>query len=179
MLERRYGVGVRMIAALITLLAYTGIAAYQFTGGGYILSVITPLSPEAGAIVVAVLVTFLAVGGGLKSVAWSDFFSALVIVLGLMAALPIVLGGEIGGWSEFRQGLPETHTSLTGGLSALQLLGYFLPLFLLILADQNMYQRLGASRDEHEARVRRSATETTWTRPTGSPPSPATASARR
>ncbi|WP_418608054.1 sodium:solute symporter family protein [Georgenia sp. SUBG003] len=117
-----------------------------------ILSVITPLSPEAGAIVVAVLVTFLAVGGGLKSVAWSDFFSALVIVLGLMAALPIVLGGEIGGWSEFRQGLPETHTSLTGGLSALQLLGYFLPLFLLILADQNMYQRLGASRDEHEAR---------------------------
>jgi SSS family solute:Na+ symporter len=152
LLERRYGVSVRVIAALITLLAYTGITAYQFTGGGYIISVITPLSPQAGAIIVALLVTFLAFAGGLKSVAWTDFLSAMVIVLGLMVALPIILGGEIGGWGDYWQGMPDTHRSLTGGLSALQLLGYFLPLFLLILADQNMYQRLGASRNEAEAR---------------------------
>ncbi|WP_109472663.1 sodium:solute symporter family protein [Ornithinimicrobium cavernae] len=152
LLERRYGLSVRIIAALITLLAYTGITAYQFTGGGYIISVITPLSPEAGAIVVAILVTFLAFGGGLKSVAWSDFVSALVIVVSLVAALPLILGWEIGGMSEFWSGMPQAHRSLSGGLTPIQLLGYFLPLFLLILADQNMYQRLGASRDEAEAR---------------------------
>ncbi len=153
LLERRYGVSVRVIAALITLLAYTGITAYQFTGGGYIISVITPLSPEAGAIITALLVTFLAFGGGLKSVAWTDFMSALVIVIALMIALPLVLGGDIGGWGAYWQGMPDTYRSLSGGLSPLQLLGYFLPLFLLILADQNMYQRLGASRSETEARA--------------------------
>ncbi|GAB3451585.1 sodium:solute symporter [Streptomonospora sediminis] len=152
LLERRYGISVRMIAAVITVLAYTGITAYQFTGGGHIVSVITPLTPEQGAIVVGLLVTFLAVGGGLKSVAWSDFLSALVIVACLLAALPLVLGMELGGVAEYWRNLPDTHRSLTGGLTALQLLGYFLPLFLLILADQNMYQRLGAARDESEAR---------------------------
>ncbi len=152
LLESRYGVTVRLIAAVITILAYTGIVAYQFTGGGRILSVITPLSPGQGAVVVTLLVTFLAVGGGLKSVAWTDFLSALVIVMGLAVALPLVLGGDLGGVGEYWSKLPETSTSISGGLSPLQLLGFFLPLFMLILADQNMYQRLGASRDEDEAR---------------------------
>nr|WP_281965200.1 hypothetical protein [Serinicoccus marinus] len=88
----------------------------------------------------------------MKSVAWSDFISALVIVASLFVALPLVLGGEIGGWSSYWEGLPQTHTTLSGGLPVLALLGYFLPLFLLILADQNMYQRLGAARSEEEAR---------------------------
>ncbi len=153
LLESRYGVTVRLIAAVITILAYTGIVAYQFTGGGRILSVITPLSPSQGAVVVTVLVTFLAVGGGLKSVAWTDFLSALVIVLGLAIALPLVLGSDIGGMGDYWSQLPEASTSLSGGLSPLQLLGFFLPLFMLILADQNMYQRLGAARDENEART--------------------------
>jgi len=151
LLERRYGVTVRVIAAVITILAYTGITAYQFTGGGQILSVITTLSPEQGAIVIAVLVTFLAVGGGLKSVAWTDFASALVIVVSLLIALVLVMG-DLGGLDGYWSGLPDTSTTWTGGLTWLQLLGFFLPLFLLILADQNMYQRLGASRDEDEAR---------------------------
>jgi len=152
LLEQHYGVVVRIIAALITIIAYVGIVAYQFTGGGYILSLITPMSATDGAIVMAVLITFLAVGGGLKSVAWTDFVSALVIVIGLIVALPIVLGGELGGIGNYWSDLPEASTTWSGGLSVLQLLGYFLPLFLLILADQNMYQRLGAARDEDEAR---------------------------
>jgi SSS family solute:Na+ symporter len=153
LLEQRYGFTVRIIAALITILAYTGIVAYQFTGGGYILSLITPLSAGQGAIVVAVLITFLAVGGGLKSVAWTDFASAVVIVGALLVALPLILWQEIGGLSEYWSSLPEPSTTWSGGLSPLQLLGFFLPLFMLILADQNMYQRLGAARDEREART--------------------------
>lgn len=152
LLERRYGLGVRVIAAVITLLAYTGITAYQFTGGGNIISVITPLTPQGGAVVVAILVTFLAFGGGLKSVAWTDFVSALVIVLGLVVALPLIIDGDIGSWSDYWQGLPDARSSLSGGLTGLQLLGFFLPLFMLILADQNMYQRLGAAKSEVEAR---------------------------
>ncbi|OZM80887.1 sodium:proline symporter [Pseudonocardia sp. MH-G8] len=153
LLERRYGLAVRIVAALITVLAYTGITAYQFTGGGQIISAVTGAEPTTGAIVVFVLVAFLAFGGGLKSVAWSDFVSAVLIVVSLLLALPLILGTEIGGWSRYWDGLPEASRSLGGGLTPLQLLGYFLPLFLLILADQNMYQRFGASRNEAEART--------------------------
>ncbi len=152
LLEQRYGIAVRLVAAVITVLAYTGITAFQFTGGGEIVSQIAPVSPEQGAIVVAAVVIFLAVGGGLKSVAWSDFLSALVIVTVLIASVPLVLGVELDGVGDYWQNLPHDHTTLSGGLTVLQLLGYFLPLFLLILADQNVYQRLGATRDESEAR---------------------------
>lgn len=48
--------------------------------------------------------------------------------------------------------MPDSFRTLGGGLTPLQLLGYFLPLFLLILADQNMYQRLGAARDEGQTK---------------------------
>ncbi|WP_219417114.1 sodium:solute symporter family protein [Pseudonocardia nigra] len=152
LLEARFGISARMVAAAITLLAYIGITAYQFTGGGYIISLITPLSVEQGTIVVAVIVTFLAIGGGLFSVAYTDFLSALVIVGGLLVALPLVLGGDLGGLGAYWAGLGAEQRSLSGGLSVVQLLGYFLPLFLLILADQNMYQRLTAARDEGTAR---------------------------
>ncbi len=152
LLEARFGLTARVVAAAITLLAYTGITAYQFTGGGYIISLITPLSDKEGAVLVAVLVTFLAIGGGLFSVAWTDFISAVIIVSGLLIALPMVIGGDIGGLGDYWSQLPETSRSLTGGLSALELVGYFLPLFLLILADQNMYQRLAAAKDSGTAK---------------------------
>lgn len=150
LLERRYGLTVRVIAAVITLLAYTGITAYQFTGGGFIISEVTDLGPQDGAVVVAILVTFLAFGGGLKAVAWSDFVSATLIVFTLLATVVLVVGADLDGPGAYWEALPES--SLSGGLTPLQLLGYFLPLFLLILADQNMYQRLGAAKDEEDAR---------------------------
>ncbi len=152
LLERRYGFAVRMIAAGITLLAYTGITAYQFTGGGRIIAQIAPVEPGTGAIIVALLVTFLAFSGGLKSVAWSDFISAVVIVGSLLLAIPLIIGGDLGGLGQYWAQLPAPSRTLSGGLGPLQLLGFFLPLFLLILADQNMYQRLGAAKDEASAR---------------------------
>ncbi|MFE3462017.1 sodium:solute symporter [Nocardiopsis aegyptia] len=151
LLEVRFGTGVRTVAAVVTALAYVGLVASQFIGGGYVVSLITPLSATQGTILVAVVVTLLTVTGGLFSVAYTDFFSAILIVLGLFVSLPLVFA-TVGGPAAYWEGLPEQSTTFTGGLTALQLLGYFLPLFLLLLADQNIYQRLTAAKDEREAR---------------------------
>lgn len=91
LLEVRFGVGVRMVGAVIILLAYVGITAYQFTGGGYILSLVTALSETQATILVTAVVTLLAIGGGLFSVAWTDFLSALLIIFSLVVSVPIVL----------------------------------------------------------------------------------------
>ena len=152
LLEARFGTATRMVAAAITLLAYIGIVAYQFTGGGYILSLITPLSTAQATVVTGLLIAFLAVGGGLLSVAWTDALSALVIVVSLFIALGFVFVQDVGGLGSYVDGLSGPMLTLTGGLTPLQLLGYFLPLFLLILADQNMYQRLASARDAGTAR---------------------------
>ncbi|WP_049822017.1 sodium:solute symporter family protein [Arthrobacter sp. H41] len=152
MLEDRFGKPVRVLATIIILVAFIGITAYQFTGAGAILSVITPLSTAQGTIVAAVLITFLALGGGLKSVAWTDFVSVIFIVVALVATLAVVFIGDVGGVGSYVNRLDPALTSLTGSLTPIQLLGYFLPLFLLILGDQNMHQRLAAGQDEGTAR---------------------------
>jgi SSS family solute:Na+ symporter len=151
LLEVRFGTGVRTVAAVVTALAYVGLVASQFIGGGYVVSLITPLSATQGTVLVAVVVTLLTVTGGLFSVAYTDFFSAILIVLGLFVSLPLVFA-TVGGPAAYWEGLPEQSTTFTGGLTGLQLLGYFLPLFLLLLADQNIYQRLTAAKDERAAR---------------------------
>lgn len=150
-LEARFGLSVRMVAAVVTVLAYVGITAYQFTGGGNIIGMVTGLDAGTGAIIAAIIITFLALGGGLKSVAWSDFFSAGIIIAGLLIAIPLVLG-QTDGFTGWWEGLAPEQTTATGGLTWLAMLGYLLPTFLLILADQNMYQRLGASRDPAAAK---------------------------
>lgn len=152
LLEERFGTTTRMVAVAITVLAYVGIVAYQFIGGGYILSLITPLSEGQGTVLTGLLIAFLAVGGGLLSVAWTDFMSAVVIVVSLFIALGYVFVQDVGGLGSYVDQLAAPMTTLSGGLSGLQLLGYFLPLFLLILADQNMYQRLASAQDAGTAR---------------------------
>ncbi|WP_017556783.1 sodium:solute symporter family protein [Nocardiopsis baichengensis] len=152
LLEVRFGTGVRTVAAAVTALAYIGLVASQFIGGGYVVSLITPLTSTQGTVLVAVVVTLLTVTGGLFSVAYTDFMSAILIVLGLFVSLPLVFTA-VGGPTAYWEGLPDNATAPTGGLTALQLLGYFLPLFLLLLADQNIYQRLTAAQDERTART--------------------------
>ncbi|GAA3732631.1 SSS family solute:Na+ symporter [Spinactinospora alkalitolerans] len=151
LLEARFGTGVRTVAALVTTVAYLGLVASQFIGGGYVVSLVTPLSATQGTVLVAVVVTLLTVTGGLFSVAYTDFLSAIVIVLGLFVALPLVFAA-VGGPGAYWEGLPEQAATVSGGLTWLQMLGYFMPLFLLLLADQNIYQRLTAAQDERTAR---------------------------
>ncbi|GAA1107177.1 sodium:solute symporter family protein [Nocardiopsis metallicus] len=151
LLEARFGAGVRTVAAVVTALAYVGLVASQFVGGGYVLALITPLTTTQGALIVAGVVTVLTVTGGLFSVAYTDFVSAVLVLSALIVAVPLVLVA-LGGLPVYWEGLPETSRTPTGGLSPLQLLGYFLPLFLLLLGDQNLYQRLAAAKDERSAR---------------------------
>jgi len=153
LLEARFGKGVRVIATVIVLVAYIGITAYQFTGAGYIFSLITPLTTVQGTIVAALLITFLALGGGLKSVAWTDFVSAFLIAIALLAAVFYVFVYDVGGFGSYVNQLDPALRSITGGLTPIQMLGFFLPLFLLILGDQNMHQRLAAAKSEQAART--------------------------
>jgi len=151
LLEARFGTGVRTVAAAVTTIAYLGLVASQFVGGGYVVALITPLTPTQGTLLVAAVVTLLTVTGGLFSVAYTDFVSAILILFSLFIAVPLVFAA-VGGPGAYWDGLPEQAATATGGLSGLQLLGYFLPLFLLLLADQNLYQRLAAAQDERSAR---------------------------
>ncbi|MCS0653412.1 sodium:solute symporter [Cytobacillus firmus] len=151
LLERRFGKAALYISSVIIIFAFVGITAYQFTGGAYVLQLTTGIPLEIGAIIMCALVIFLTVSGGLFSVAYTDALSAILIIIGFLFGVPFALNA-VGGFEGLSLSLPEMNKSWNGGLSFPQLLGFFLPLFLLVLGDQNMYQRFSAAKDPDVAR---------------------------
>ncbi|MGY6211433.1 sodium:solute symporter family protein [Cytobacillus firmus] len=151
LLERRFGKAALYISSVIIIFAFVGITAYQFTGGAYVLQLTTGIPLEIGAIIMCALVIFLTVSGGLFSVAYTDALSAILIIIGFLFGVPFALNA-VGGFEGLSLSLPEMNKTWNGGLSFPQLLGFFLPLFLLVLGDQNMYQRFSAAKDPDVAR---------------------------
>ncbi|WP_197216255.1 sodium:solute symporter family protein [Cytobacillus firmus] len=151
LLERRFGKAALYISSVIIIFAFVGITAYQFTGGAYVLQLTTGIPLEIGAIIMCALVIFLTVSGGLFSVAYTDALSAILIIIGFLFGVPFALNA-VGGFEGLSLSLPEVNKTWNGGLSFPQLLGFFLPLFLLVLGDQNMYQRFSAAKDPNVAR---------------------------
>ncbi|SET18907.1 solute:Na+ symporter, SSS family [Oceanobacillus limi] len=150
-LEAKYGTSARNLASVIVILAYVGIVSYQMTGLGFILNLTTGMSVELGTIIAAVLIIFLAMIGGLRSVSQTDAISGFLMVGGLIITVPIIIS-VAGGWDSVVANVPDSHMTATGGLTTVQLIGYLLPSLFLLLSDQNMYQRLAASKGDKSSK---------------------------
>lgn len=151
-LEEKYGSFARVIAAIIIILAFVGIVSYQFKGLGFVLNVTTGISVDLGTILGAALIIFLATVGGLMSVAPTDALSAFIMLFGLIIAVPTIIGVG-GGWSNITANVPVQHNTLSGSLSFVQILGFYLPVLVLMLADQNMYQRLASAKEDKSTKT--------------------------
>src|SRR5699024_10278979 len=125
-LEAKYGQTARLIASIIIILAFVGIVSYQMTGIGFILNVTTGISVDAGTIVGAALIIFLATIGGLRSIAPTDALSAFLAIAGLFITLPVIYS-VAGGWDGVTSNVPADHLTATGTLNTVQLLGFLLP----------------------------------------------------
>ncbi|OLS36064.1 sodium:proline symporter [Alkalihalophilus pseudofirmus] len=150
-LEAKYGATSRNLASLIIILAYVGIVSYQIQGFGFILNITTGMDVSQGTIIGAVMIIFLAMIGGLRSVSQTDALSGFLMVGGLLITVPTIII-IAGGWSEIIANVPESHTTATGGLTTLQLIGFLLPSLFLLLGDQNMYQRLASSKNDQASK---------------------------
>ena len=66
LLEQRYNAPARLLGTVAIILAYVTIAAYQFRGGGWILSIVTDgaITPNTGVLITAIaIVVFTALAG--------------------------------------------------------------------------------------------------------------------
>ena len=150
-LETRYNQYARILGTIVTIIAYTAIVSYQFRAGGMVLNLVTGISVDQGIIITAVFVIGYTVLAGLISVAYTDVVNGIIMVIGLIVALPFLLSNA-GGWSQMAAKLPETHFQILGDMSLFQALGYSLPTMLLLLGESGMYQRFFSARDENTAR---------------------------
>ena len=152
-MEARYGKTASIISALCVMLAYVGVLATQLKAAADILVLLcsssgVELSHGMALTICTVVIVVITVGGGLVSVAYSDAVSALIMIGGFFLAIPFLISvansqGAV---------LPEAKTTITGGMSGVEILGYFLPSLALMLGDQNMLQRFASAKNSDEAK---------------------------
>ena len=152
-MEARYGKAASIISALCVMLAYVGVLATQLKAAADILVLLCSssgitMSYGMALTICTVIIAIITVGGGLVSVAYSDAVSALIMIGGFFLAIPFLMSVAAS------QGavLPPEKTTLTGGMSGVELLGYFLPSLALMLGDQNMLQRFASAKNSDEAK---------------------------
>ncbi len=153
LLEKRYNAAARLLGTLAIILAYVTIAAYQFRGGGWILSIVTDgrISPEMGMYITAAAIVLFTALAGMVSIVTVDIFNGTIITLGILFALPYMVF-QLGGVGEVLSRLPPDHTSVLGGHNLLWVMGVSLPTFLLLLGESGMYQKFFSAKDASAAR---------------------------
>jgi SSS family solute:Na+ symporter/sodium/proline symporter len=152
LLETRYSPVARVFGTICIVVSYTAIVSYQFRGGGRILNLAFGVSESAGTFILAAFVILFTALAGMSSVAYTDVVIGLVVTAGCLIALPAILV-RAGGWSAVRAALPPSHFTSLGTMTSLQVVGYFLPTFMLMIGNQTMYQKFFSARSERDARL--------------------------
>ncbi len=152
-LEARYNKWARILATITTIIAYVTIVSYQFRGGGWVLNIITEgkIPIKTGIIVVAVFVITYTLLAGMISVAYLDIFNGLIMIGGILLALPFLIH-HVGGLDYIVANVTPRRHSFLGNMTLIQAMGYFVPTMLLALGNGNMYQRFFSAKNEREAK---------------------------
>jgi SSS family solute:Na+ symporter len=158
-LEQRYTPLARILGSLTVTVAYLAIVGYQFRGAGRLLNLVTQDLPgglpeipvETGRILACLAVIVFTLLAGMVSIVAIDIFNGLLMILGVLIALPLALSA-VGGWGQVTATVPETHFALFGQHGAVWAFGVFFPTFFLLLGESSMYQKFFAAKDERSAR---------------------------
>jgi SSS family solute:Na+ symporter len=151
-LGKTYGPTAKIIGFIITVFALVGIVSYQYRGLAYVLNITTGLSTEVGTIISAIIIIAIAIFGGLFSVAYTDAMGALLIVGACIVAVPYSISAG-GGWSNIIASVEPVKLTFSGGRNWFTWVGGYLPLIILLLGDQNFYQRMSAAKSDKASRT--------------------------
>jgi SSS family solute:Na+ symporter len=153
LLEKRYNAAARVLGTLAIILAYITIAAYQFRGGGWILTLATDgaITPTTGMFITAITIVVFTALAGMTSIVKVDVLNGILMSLGVLIALPYMVV-KLGGVGSTASRLPPEHLTPLGGHNLLWVVGVSLPVFLLLLGESGIYQKFFSAKDENAAR---------------------------
>jgi solute:Na+ symporter, SSS family len=154
LLEARYNQTARVLGTFAILFSYAGITSYQFKGGGNMLHLIFPdvVTPELGTYMVAAFVILTTALAGMSSVAYMDVAIGSMVTIICIIATPMLFL-KAGGWAGLHSALPASHFQVLGDLSLVRALEFMVPVLLLMLGNQVMYQKFFSAKSEKDARI--------------------------
>ncbi len=154
LLEARYNQTARVLGVIAILFAYTAIASYQLRGGGDILHLIFPgaISSLMGMYIIAGFVIVFTALAGMASVAYMDVVIGLLVTVALIISIPILLHAA-GGVAGLHAVLPPTHFQVLGSISFVRAMEFFVPVLMIMLGNQAMYQKFFSAKSPRDARI--------------------------
>ncbi len=156
-LEERFGVAARVLGTLTLVLAYLVIVANQLRAGEAVIGELAVSQgwaapdPFVAMVGVALFIATYTAMAGMMSVAVTDTFNGVLMIVGLSIILPLVWMAA-GGTTAVIEALPEAARSVTGHYSSLEVASLILPPFLLIIGDANLHQRFLSAKSDKVAR---------------------------
>src|SRR5690625_73758 len=110
-LEKRYeSTGIRIVGSIIAIVFLFAYVFAQFIASGNALETLTGLSYEVALIIGVSIIIIYTVTGGYLAVVWTDFFQAIVMVVGMIGILIMGLI-HVGGLSGLNASLAQVDTS--------------------------------------------------------------------
>ncbi len=150
-LELRYNKWARILGTMVIVIAYTTIVGYQFRGGGFVLNLVAGVPEWQGVLITAAFIILFTSFAGMISIVSVDIINGAIITLAVIIAVPLVYI-YLGGSEYVAANLEPEKLTLFGEYNFLWAMGIFLPTFLLLLGESNMYQKFFSARNEKAAK---------------------------
>ena len=159
-LEKRYGPVARMLFAATALAVELWVyMPYMFYAGGLFLESLFGMPFVWSVVGIAAFVGIYTTIGGLGAVVWTDVIQGALMIAGGLTVTVLALN-EIGGWSEFREQVPDGHLSVclpadhaAYPFPATMIGGYLMVSIYYWCQNQTIVQRTLAGRSEWDSRM--------------------------
>ena len=150
-LELRYNKWARILGTFVIVIAYTTIVGYQFRGGGFVLNLVAGVPEWQGVIITAMFIILFTAFAGMISIVSVDIINGAIITLAVIIAVPLIYI-HLGGAEHLSANLDPVMLTVFGDNNFLLAMGIFLPPFLLLLGESNMYQKFFSAKNEKAAK---------------------------
>lgn len=156
-LALKYGKKVALIAAIISCIGYLGFTAGQILAGaklaaGSVFSDVSVMEPLAfSLLIMAGIIIFYTVLGGIKAVIYTDTVQWIVLLSGLLLLAVPFAYHKLGGWNVIKAALPPSHFSLTN-ISLVTAINWAFVIIPIWFIAMTLYQRVYACKNVKEAK---------------------------
>ncbi|MCH8485271.1 MAG: sodium:solute symporter family protein [Candidatus Cyclonatronum sp.] len=150
-LELRYNKWARILGTIVIVIAYTTIVGYQFRGGAFVLELVAGVPQWQGVLLTAAFIITFTAFAGMLSIVSVDIINGAIITIAVLFAVPLVFM-NLGGMEYVSTELDPSLFTVFGDHNFLWAMGVFLPTFLLLMGESNMYQKFFSARDEKAAK---------------------------
>ncbi len=153
LLERQYDQRVGLAASLLIVVAWVGVVAGQIVAAGRLFSVLGPGSAHLWMLLFSLVVITYTLLGGQYSIIRTDFVQAMLLFVGILAALAVILP-QAGGISGLKSSLTPEFFSfpLSVRFGPKHLLSFLLLVGATYVVGPDIYTRIFSARDETVAR---------------------------